>query len=191
MKEIPSPPRESQSATAARLSKSLGISVSRDQVRRWAKRGYDLGAPARLAHQLRMSERPPAGLTAAHTAPEDGQSAPMTPAALDLRLAELQAALLSAKDYEEARTIRVQISGIRELFRVQCDRGLYVTRTSAHADGAHAATASKAAWEGIESDLPPRLEGLSASAMAKELRAYSRQVCQELAGIFGRFEEVS
>lgn len=189
MKAIPSHRPESERAAAARLTESMGFPVSRDMIRSWQKRSFDLGDLEKLRHQLRQSERPPRGLLAVEAQPPAKPSAvsgeAMTPQELDQRLVELQAALLAAKDYEKARMIRVQISGIRELFRVQCDRGLYVTCSSAAADGAQAATASKAAWEGIEDELPPRLEGLSAAQMKKELRTYGQLKSRELAEVFG------
>jgi hypothetical protein len=182
---------ESQRQTADRLSRELGFPVTRDQVRGWVKRGFAIHDPAKLTHQLRMTERPPRGLLAVApqppATPSADTSAPLTPEQLDQRLTELQAALLGARDYESARTVRTQISGVREMFRIQTDRSLYILRTAAASDAAQAATASVAAWENLEAELPPRLEGMTSPAMAKELREFSRLKCRELAELFGTF----
>jgi len=60
----------------------------------------------------------------------------------------------------------------------------YMLASEAYAAGAMAAVASKAAWEGIEDELPPRLEGMTAAQMKTELRAYGHIKAKELSEVF-------
>ncbi len=174
---------EGQHAAAARLTVEMGFPVTRAMVRFWKKKGYDLHDVEKLKGQLKNSERPPAGLKQ----PKTHDDLPSeTPDELEKQLGELQRALIGAPDYETARKIKTKIGGLKELHRTQVEMGQFVPMTSSMDAGARAAVASKAAWESIEDDLPPRLEGLTAAQMKKELRDYARQKCAELSDIFNK-----
>jgi len=174
---------EGQHAAAARLTVDMGFSVTRAMVRFWKKKGYDLHNIEKLKAQLRESERPPAGLQSQvqhDDLPRDH------PEELEKQLAALQRDLISAPDYETARKIKTKIGGLKELHRTQVEMGQFLPMTASMDAGSRAAVASKAAWESIEDDLPPRLEGLTAAQMKKELRDYARQKCIELSEIFNK-----
>lgn len=174
---------EGQHAAAARLTVEMGFPVTRAMVRVWKKKGHDLHDIEKLKSQLRESERPPAGLKA--DKPHDDLPSD-TPDELEKQLGELQRDLIAAPDYETARKIKTKIGGLKELHRTQVEMGQFLPMTASMDAGARAAVASKAAWEAIEDDLPPRLEGLTAAQMKKELRDYARQKCTELSEIFNK-----
>jgi hypothetical protein len=171
---------EGQHAAASRLSKEMGFEVTRAMVRVWKKKGYDLHDIEKLKARLMESERPPAGL---RSKTADTPDEPMS-GDLEQQLATLQRDLITASDYETARRIKTKIAGLKELHRTQVEMGQFIPVTESMDAGARAATASKAAWEAIEDDLPPMLEGLTAAQMKKQLRDYARAKCFELANIF-------
>ncbi len=183
--------KESQRAAAARLSDELGVAVDRETVRRLQAKGVDLADSAAVKHAFRMMERSPLGkakplpdssAVADVEFPGDGA---MTPEAIDRRLQALQRELLNALDYEVARKVRMQIAGIKDLIKVEQERGTLMLTSDAQAAGMSAGVASRGAWEKIAGDLPPMLEGLTAMQMTGKLRDYARARCRELAEHFG------
>lgn len=174
---------------ARRLTAELGFAVTSDKVRWWRTKGYPIHDTEELRQRLLSQERVPKGLRreTSLTAPPD-QPLPgaddLSPEALDARLRELQAKLLGTTDYEAARTIRTQIAALRDIFRIQTDRGIYVLASDMRAAGMVAGNASRSAWEKIAADLPPLLEGLTAMQMQVKLRDYARARCVEMASLF-------
>jgi len=182
---------ETLAQSAARLTMELGIPVTSRQVQLWRSKAYPLHEAAALRIRLLNQERVPKGLreaakgaAASPVAPNDIPPDSLSPEALDARLRELESKLLATTDYEAARTIRTQIAALRDIFRIQIDRKVYVlsaeVRTAAHCAG----IASRAKWEKIAGDLPPILEGLTALQMERKLREYARTRCVEMSSLF-------
>lgn len=80
------------------------------------------------------------------------------------------------------RKLDLECQKIEHALEVQ--RGKYILKSQAAEAGAKAAIASKTAWEGIEDELPPLLEGLPAPQMKLKLRDYGRMKAQELSELF-------
>jgi DNA-binding transcriptional MerR regulator len=171
----------SQEALAADLSTKLGFPVSRKMVRTWKTKGYPLDDVAALTAKLRNQERSPLPKPADPNVSGDSGDA-LTPDEIDDKIRTLQQLLLDAKDYEVARTIKTQLSGMREIIKVQQERGVLMPTADAEAAGRLAGQASRQAWEKIEDELPPMLEGLTAAQMKSKLRDYARARCLELSG---------
>ena len=68
--------------------------------------------------------------------------------------------------------------------QLDVQKGFYILKTTAMEAASIAAVSSKAAWEGLEDDLPPMLEGLTAPKMKVKLRDYGRMKAKELSEIF-------
>lgn len=182
---------ESQRAAAARLSSELGVEIDRESVRRLKVKGVDLRDLEAVQHTFRQMERSPLSKKSA-PAPDSSSlgdvelpgDGPLTPEKIDARLASLQRELLHAPDYETARKVRTQISGIKDLIAVERERGTLMLTSDAQKAGQAAGVASRAAWEKIAADLPPMLDGLTAMQMVTKLRDYARSACMELSEIF-------
>lgn len=177
----------SEASEAARLTEELGFPVTRKMVTLWRRKDYPLGNIPELRRALKNQERRPPGLK------DDPANESLTPLDkktliaedVEKELAKLQNNLLACDNYENARTINTQITGVRNVLKEMREQRHYIRITEAIQDAARAAVASKAAWEGIEDELPPRLEGLSAAQMKKELRIYGQLKSRELAEVFG------
>lgn len=176
-----------RSQAAERLTRELGINVTPRQVQLWQSKGYPIHNAEALRQRLLNQERVPKGLrgrianvdTSTGTQP-DGPGSLLTPEELDGKLAHLQDLLLAAKDYEEARTLRTKISGIRELFRVQADRGLYILKETVHGEALRLGIENRQRWESLENLLPAMLDGLTALQMQSKLRDFVRLQIREI-----------
>jgi len=69
-------------------------------------------------------------------------------------------------------------------YQLAVERGEYMPLAEALEGAAMCGTRSKAAWEAIEDELPPQLEGLTALQMKVKLREYARSKCLELSQAF-------
>lgn len=181
---------ESQRAAAARLSDELGVPIDRESVRRLQAKGIDLNDLAAVQHAFKQMERSP--LSKKSDAPDSEglddipfpNDGPLSPEKINERLHELQRELLHATDYETARKVRTQIQGMKDLIKVEVERGTLMLTADAQSAGMAAGVASRGAWEKIAADLPPMLEGLTALQMVPKLRDYARGQCIELAEHF-------
>lgn len=187
------PQPNSESAQAARLTDKLGFEVSRKMLKCWIAKGYDLGNIASLKRSIKNQERQPPAmkqakkLTAKKKKAEEAkppEPPPLNPDDVEGELAKLQKDLLVAEDYDEARTIKTKISGVREVLKELREQKNYIRITDAIEAASMAAVASKAAWESLEDELPPQLEGLSAAQMKVKLRAFAQLKSRELSEIF-------
>jgi DNA-binding transcriptional MerR regulator len=179
----------SEASEAARLTEQMGFRVTRKMVTLWRRKNYPLANIRELRRVLKNQERQPPGLNDEPVAesraepPEEKQS--LSAEDVEQELANLQRNLLGCNNYEDARTINTKITGVRNVLKELREQRHYIRIAEAIQDAARAAIASKSAWEGIEDELPPRLEGLSAAQMKKELRAYGQLKARELAEVFG------
>lgn len=172
---------------AADLSSKLGFPVSRKMVRTWKAKGYPLDDVAALTAKLCNQERSPLPKPTTPAIPGDSGDA-LTPDEIDEKIRTLQQLLLDAKDYEVARTIKTQLSGMREIIKVQQERGVLMPTADAEDMLRVAGHASRQAAEKMEDDLPPMLEGLSASQMKTKIRHYVIAMNRELSEIFDKNE---
>lgn len=184
--EMPRPKDpDSLASTAVRLTAAMGFHVSVGMVRGWKRKGYPLDDPEKLRARVKNQERQPAALAVA----ERSKAKPEPPPQLDEediqgQLADLKSRLLAATDYEAARTLQVQITGLKSILAELRLQAHYMPLAEALEGAALAGAAVNAAWEGIEDELPPILEGLPAMAMKGKLRDYARSKCIELSQCF-------
>ena len=164
-------------AIAARLSIELGRAVTSKAVKVWRQKGYPLDDPVALEARIKNQERGPkkTGNQVDPVDPEESESADelegdSEPSYFDIEkeLRALQKKLLDAKFYEDARTIRIQIAGIRDILKSLREQGYYVTKESQLRDGLATGQAIKSLVLKIPAELPQMIIGLDyADAVAK------------------------
>ena len=160
------PPRlESERTAAARLAAALNLNVSRASVRRLRAKGIDTADTRAVDHALKMQTKkpgkfgPPQTIEPNRTATTSLTSS-LSASELDATLAGLERDLLEAPDYETGRSIRIKITGFRDLVRVQKERGHLIDRNKVEAEGYEAGLLFKHALMRIPSELLPMLVGL-------------------------------
>lgn len=173
------PRPESERAAAARLKEALKINVTRASVRRLMAKGIDLQDVDAVRHAFAMQERKPSPIGLSVTAqpkpqpaaqpkpadqsapPDDAdQRRPLSSDELDARLAGLEHELLMAPNYETGRSIRIKISGYRELVRVQKDRGDLVDRKQVEGEAYQFGNLVKTMLLQLPGRLIPQIVGL-------------------------------
>lgn len=184
-----------------RLTRELGVEVSLKSVRVWQARGYPVDDAVALRALLLNQERSPIKPRTIHAdvAPAPQQlpkqhppvppeqaayqppSHPARPAAtthidVEHELKQLQRKLLEADDYATARTIRMQIAGVRDVLKSLREQGHYVTKESQIRDGMAAGEAIKALVLKIPSDLPQMIIGLDYPDAVARCEDYAYQI---------------
>lgn len=178
-------------AIAARLTVELNRVVTQKAVKVWKQKGYQLDDPVALEKKLRNQERAPRKRKPAvedappENTPLAGDEPPEPPATdhLDIEheLKQLQRKLLKARDYEGARTIRMQIAGVRDVLKSLREQGHYVTKESQIREGMATGQTIKALVLKIPAELPQMLVGLDYPDAVAKCEDYSFAILTALA----------
>lgn len=180
------PSDKSLRAIAARLSVELGRFVTEKAVKVWREKGYPLNDPVELEKKLRNQERAPkkTGADPVENGDETPSLAGDRPATehldIDHELKQLQRKLLKAADYESARTIRMQIAGVRDVLKSLREQGHYVTKESQIREGMATGEAIKALVLKIPSDLPQMVIGLDYADAVERCEDYAYGILTSL-----------
>lgn len=175
---------QSQNAIAARLSVELGMVVTRKCVREWQDKGYPLDNIPALKAKLRNQERRPKAIEE-ESAPEDEEDSDepedSPTLSIEVELGALQKKLLKAKDYETARTIRMQIAGVKDVIKTLREQGFYVTQESQIRRGLAIGQAIKSLVLKIPAEMPQMVIGLDYSSVVEKCEDYAYGILTELA----------
>lgn len=178
------PSSTSNRAIAARLTVALNRIVTEKCVKVWRANGYPLDDIPELEKRLRNQERAPKKIKP----PEDPDTPKPpgdddTPEILNIEaeLQKLQSKLILAEDYEAARTIRVQIAGVRDVLKSLREQGHYVTKESQIREGMATGQAIKSLVLKIPAELPQQLVGLDYPAAVEKCEDYAFGILTSLA----------
>lgn len=182
------PSDKSLRAIAARLSVELDRVVTQKAVKVWRQKGYPLNDPVALEKKLRNQERAPKKNKPAvdpeaseTTPPLAGEEPPAEHLDIEHELKLLQRKLLKARDYEGARTIRMQIAGVRDVLKSLREQGHYVTKESQIREGMATGQTIKALVLKIPAELPQMLVGLDYPDAVAKCEDYSFAILTALA----------
>jgi hypothetical protein len=168
---------DSERSTAARLTVELGRVVTRECVREWTEKGYPLDDPVALEKRIRNQKRGPKKIKPpvedADPPEETAPSNPPTHLDIEHEMKELQRKLIKAEDYESARTLRMQIAGVRDVLKSLREQGYYVTIESQTRDGMAFAEAAKSLILKIPAELPQMIIGLDYADAVKRCEDYA------------------
>ena len=181
--------KESYQQIADRLTDEMGWPVTKRMAQMWVKAGYNVNDHVELDRQLRNQERLPKGMpprksTSPDQPPPPGDGEGLSEAGVESQLRQMYERLLSVSDYEEARTLRTQMQGIKDILKELREQGRYILKEDAGKSGAQAALSVRGELEKLEDSLPPILEGLTALQMKSKLRDYSRGIMLDLSRCF-------
>jgi hypothetical protein len=176
----------SERSIAARLTAELGIVVTRKCIQEWTKKGYPLDDTAALKRKLRNQERQrkpeaPAAEPDESLDDEQDEAAPTASLDIDAELKTLQSKLILAGDYEEARTIRTQIAGVKDVLKALREQSYYVTQESQIRRGLAVGQAIKSLVLKIPAELPQMIIGLEYADAVAKCEDYAYSILTELA----------
>lgn len=181
--------KETIAQAAERLTLALGRNVTSDCVRQWRKKGLDLNDTDALMAKLRNQKRMPKKLKPPidDQDPDDDDSNQDPQDFPDIladqipdEIKKLESKLIAAKDYEEARTISTQLTGLKNAFRLHVEMGQYVTRESQEREGLHAGQVIKQMIMRIPSEIPQALVGLEYPDAVKKCDEFAHSMLLEM-----------
>jgi hypothetical protein len=181
------PSDKSLRAIAARLSVELDRVVTQKAVKVWKQKGYPLNDPVALEKKIRNQERGPKKNSAGPVEDDDetpslaGEKPATEHLDIEHELKQLQRKLLKAQDYEAARTIRMQIAGVRDVLKSLREQGHYVTKESQIREGMATGEAIKSLVLKIPSDLPQMIIGLDYADAVERCEDYAYGMLTSLA----------
>jgi len=171
--------KETQAQAAVRLSAALNRAVTRKCVRVWAANGWDLNDPVGIEAKLKMQERAPKKLKGEDLPPAD--LLPLDPtSSLAESIDRIKELLLTARDYETARTYKVQLEGLKHAFAIHKEQGHYVTRASQEEAGLRAGQVIKQLILKIPAELPQMLLGLDYPDALQKCEDYAHGILAEI-----------
>lgn len=153
------------------------IGVDRRTLQNWRDAGCDIfNDDAVRKHVGTLRSTPPGiRLTFMPT------SSPPPPGCEIQTLETLERRLLDCNDYNDARTLRAQVAGIKDVIRARVESGELIAKAKSDADAYAAGMAVRMALMTLSSTLPPHLAGMNEAAIQKALRAEFRRMLEAVA----------
>jgi flagellar biosynthesis/type III secretory pathway protein FliH len=163
-----------------KLERAGEIGVSMPTLKSWERSGVDIWSDDDVRKKLgRMRNMPP------HLKPEfqPKANAPIAMAGDDPTQIDIEtiiSQLSAATDKHQAQTVKIQIDGLLNAYKLREAAGQYVSKAMVEEALMRIAAAVKAAVRRMEADLPPMLEGADPAAMQRIIREKADQVMTTL-----------
>jgi hypothetical protein len=158
-----SPKRKTLNARAA----EIGIAVT--ALRSWQRCGCDVFDDQQVRDRLAKARKLPDGLK-----PEWMPSVPVEPVLSDdpteFDIETTIRRLASTTDKHQAQTVKLQIDGLLNAYKLREAAGKYVPRSTVEEALIRVGSAVKAAIMRMEADLPPMLDGMDPPSMQRAIR---------------------
>jgi flagellar biosynthesis/type III secretory pathway protein FliH len=164
-----------------KLERAGEIGVSMPTLKSWERSGVDIWSDDDVRKKLgRMRNMPP------HLKPEfqPKASAPITPPGDDPTQIDIEtiiSQLSAATDKHQAQTVKIQIDGLLNAYKLREAAGKYVAKAKVDEDLLRIGAAVKSAMKRMEADLPQMLEGMTASKIQTVIRDKVDEVLAMLA----------
>ena len=165
-----------------RTARAAQIGVSVQTLSNWSRCGVDVfddeqiraklarirNLPPTLKHEWHPGTREPLG----DNLPEDDPT--------QINIETIIARLSSVTDKHQAQTIKLQIDGLINAYKLREAAGKYVSRTKVEEDLIRIGAAVKGSILRMEADLPPMLEGMTPAQMQKVIREKTEEILASL-----------
>lgn len=94
--------------------------------------------------------------------------------------------LSNVTDKHQAQTVKIQIDGLLNAYKLREAAGRYVSKTTVEESLIRIGATFKAALLRMEADLPPALEGMNPASMQQTIRGKIDEVLRTLADEYGK-----
>ena len=94
--------------------------------------------------------------------------------------------LSNVTDKHQAQTVKIQIDGLLNAYKLREAAGRYVSKTTVEESLIRIGATFKAALLRMEADLPPALEGMNPAAMQQTIRGKIDEVLRTLSDEYGK-----
>lgn len=169
------PPAKKQTKNA----RAAEIGVSVETLSSFARGGTDIFDDAQIRAKLARMRNAPPNLKPGWLSQID----PLTEPGDDPTQIDIEAIigrLSSVTDKHQAQTIKLQIDGLINAYKLREAAGKYVSRTKVEEDLIRIGAAVKGSILRMEADLPPMLEGMTPAQMQKVIREKTEEILASL-----------
>ena len=159
------------SKTKTALDRAAEIGVSIPTLNSWKRCGVDVFDDDQIRAKISRLRNLPPTLKPEWHPQVAGSVAPANsddPTSIDIETIIGQ--LAAATDKHQAQTVKTQIDGLLNAYKLREAAGKYVSRSKVEEDLIRIGSAVKGAILRMEADLPPMLEGMTPAKMQKTIR---------------------
>lgn len=180
-------PKTRQVDRMSKINRAKEIGVSYQVLRNWERLGVDVMDNESVTNHLRNIRKMPSGINAEFL-PDTGGGTIKDISEIDLDKLKLD--LVNAQDRNTAQTIKTQIDGLLNLYKVEAAAGKYISRDKAGEEMVRVGVTFKAAIKRLEADLPPMLEGAGPEQMQKMIGEKCDEILRAMLEEYKKIDEI-
>jgi len=168
------------------MDRAAQIGISMPTLNSWTRCGVDVFKDDEVRKRIsKMRNLPPDLKPEWH--PQIAQ--PINPPGEDptqIDIEQIIHQLSNVTDKHQAQTVKIQIDGLLNAYKLREAAGRYVSKTTVEESLIRIGATFKAALLRMEADLPPALEGMNPASMQKTIRGKIDEVLRTLSDEYGK-----
>ena len=168
------------------MDRAAQIGISMPTLNSWTRCGVDVFKDDEVRKRIsKMRNLPPDLKPEWH--PQIAQ--PINPPGEDptqIDIEQIIHQLSNVTDKHQAQTVKIQIDGLLNAYKLREAAGRYVSKTTVEESLIRIGATFKAALLRMEADLPPALEGMDPAAMQQTIRGKIDEVLRTLSDEYGK-----
>lgn len=170
-----------------KIERAKQIGISYQVLRNWERLGVDVMDDDAIRAHLKNIRKMPSGVNPDFL-PEAGTGTYKDIGEIDLD--QLKLDLVNANDRNTAQTIKTQIDGLLNLYKVEAAAGKYISRDKAGEEMVRVGTIFKASLKRLEADLPPMLEGAGPEQSQKIIGEKCDEILRAMVEEYKKIDEI-
>jgi hypothetical protein len=179
-------PAKAKPKKQTRMDRAAQIGISMPTLNSWTRCGVDVFKDDEVRKRIsKMRNLPPELKPEWH--PQIAQ--PINPPGEDptqIDIEQIIHQLSNVTDKHQAQTVKIQIDGLLNAYKLREAAGRYVSKTTVEESLIRIGATFKAALLRMEADLPPALEGMNPASMQKTIRGKIDEVLRTLSDEYGK-----
>ena len=179
-------PAKAKPKKQTRMDRAAQIGISIPTLNSWTRCGVDVFKDDEVKKRIaKMRNLPPDLKPDWH--PQIAK--PINPPGEDptqIDIEQIIQQLSNVTDKHQAQTVKIQIDGLLNAYKLREAAGRYVSKTTVEESLIRIGATFKAALLRMEADLPPALEGMNPSAMQQTIRGKIDEVLRTLSDEYGK-----
>lgn len=179
-------PAKAKPKKQTRMDRAAQIGISIPTLNSWTRCGVDVFKDEEVRKRIaKMRNLPPDLKPEWHPQIAKPINAPgEDPTQIDIE--QIIHQLSNVTDKHQAQTVKIQIDGLLNAYKLREAAGRYVSKTTVEESLIRIGATFKAALLRMEADLPPALEGMDPAAMQQTIRGKIDEVLRTLSDEYGK-----
>lgn len=162
------------------LDRAAQIGVSIPTLDSWKRCGVNVFDDDEVRRRIAKMRNIPPELKPEFQPQVSAISSPPSDDPTQIDIESIIAQMLTVTDKHQAQTVKIQIDGLVNAYKLREAAGLYVSRAKVEEDLIRIGAAVKGAILRMEADLPPMLDGASPAQMQRTIRDKTDEVLAAL-----------